>query len=348
MKFRHPRLCLILFGIALNASLAADYQTGVQAYQQGDYGRALDEWQRVIESPPADVHPGERAETFYAVAMLFWLGQGVPQDTATAAGFLRQAAELNHAGAQSKLGYLYLIGQGVPASDFDARKWLEMGARQGDVDAQYNLAVIYRDGIGTAADHEKAIQWFEEAAANGDPVSADVMTEYRRQGHLQTAAAPSAEPQPETDLALPQNEPAFVQDGITPFQTPSVPESAEPQGDLPPAHNEDWVLAQDKTHYTIQVIALKNAQSMNQLVAMHPEMQPFAIYLQGSLNQPLYVLVQGNYTTLTDAQAAQQRFPASLAKPDQLWIRRFGMVQDLIYKRQDESRNSLNGNHGTH
>ncbi|HKX56284.1 MAG TPA: tetratricopeptide repeat protein, partial [Xanthomonadales bacterium] len=207
MKYHHTKLCSLLLGLVLNTPLWADYQSGVQAYQQGDFVRALEEWQKVIESPPADVHPGERAETLYAVAMLFWLGQGIQQDTVTAAGFLRQAAELNHAGAQSKLGYLYLIGQGVPASYFEASKWLEMAARQGDVDAQYNLAVMYRDGIGATADPVKALQWFEEAAANGDPVSTEVIAEYKRQGTLQSAAQPAkseTQTKQDTETDVPQ------------------------------------------------------------------------------------------------------------------------------------------------
>ncbi len=309
----------------------ADYQTGVQAYQQGNFPKALKEWQRVIESPATDVHPQELAETFYAVAMLFWIGQGVEQDTIRSAGFLRQAAELNHAGAQSKLGYLYSIGQGVPASNFEAIKWLEMAARQGDADAQYNLAVMYRDGIGVTADPAMAMQWFEEAAANGDPVSADVIAQYRRQGSLQQA-----------ELLVVQTGPAEAVE-VLPLPEQAVEPETVPEG----ANDEAWILARNGEHHTIQVIALKNLQSMTRLIDAHPEMTPFAIYRQGDEKAPLYVLVQGDYSTIDAARAAQQQFPTSLAKPSQLWIRRYGMVQDLINKRNMQASQESVSSHGT-
>ena len=111
---------------------------------------------------------------------------------------------------------------------------------------------------------------------------------------------------------------------------------------------EAWILARDNTHYTIQVIALKNQQSMQQLIAAHPDMEPFAVYLQGDQNKPLHVLVQGDYANLEEARQAQQRFPTSLAKPEQLWVRRFSMVQDLVHKREAELNVSAGSTHDTH
>lgn len=329
--------------VAQTAALA-DYQTGVQAYQQGNFPKALKEWQRVIESPAADVHPQELAETFYAVAMLFWMGQGVEQNTVSAAGFLRQAAELNHAGAQSKLGYLYLIGQGVPESKFEAIKWLEMAARQGDADAQYNLAVMYRDGIGVPVDSTKAMQWFEEAAANGDPVSAEVVAQYQRQGSLQQAEPLVAQ----ADLAEADEGLSLPEHATEPEADLEEVFDSQPQTEMGPegANGEAWILARDSEHHTIQVIALKNLQSMTRLIDDHPDMAPFAIYRQGDEKAPLYVLVQGDYPTIDAARLAQQQFPASLAEPSQLWIRRYGMVQDLINKRKTQPSQG-SSSHGT-
>jgi septal ring-binding cell division protein DamX len=369
------RVLVGLIALGLLASYAsADYQGGLDAYLQGNYEQALTEWQQVITSPPSDVHPSERAETFYAVAMLFWIGQGVTQDTSTSAGFLRQAAELNHAGAQSKLGYLYLIGQGVPANAFEAGKWLEMAARQGDADAQYNLAVMYRDGIGVDANAELALQWFKEAASQGDPVSAEVIAEYERRGQLQAVEEPipvpvaaetmvdagqttvpdtSVEPvaaalDPATEPVTAALDPAtetVTETLETPAEqvTAALP-TAEPEdlpvnqdtalAAVPAAFDENWVLSRNPQHYTIQVIALRNLQSMLRLINDHPQWAPFAVYLQGEQDSPLYVLIQGDYPDAEAVKIAQQDFPASLAGPKQLWVRRFSMVQGLISGRQ--------------
>jgi len=172
----HAALLLTGLLIALNAF--PDYQIGLDAYQRGDFDMAILEWRAVAESPPGTVGPAVRAETLYAIGMLYWMGQGVLQDTRESAQWLALAAELNHAGAQAKLGFLYRAGQGVPQSDFEALKWFRMAASQGDADAQYNLGVMYRDGLGVVADADESMQWFRTAAASGDPVSADIVARH--------------------------------------------------------------------------------------------------------------------------------------------------------------------------
>ena len=164
---------LMLFTHALNA----DYQAGLDAYMTGDYDTAIREWQVVVESPPGTVPPAVRAETLYAIGMLFWMGMGVEQDIYESASWLVLAAEMNHSGAQNKLGYLYSTGQGVKQNDFEAFKWWQMAANQGDADAQYNLGVMYRDGLGVEPNPEQSLKWFREAASNGDPISAGIVSQ---------------------------------------------------------------------------------------------------------------------------------------------------------------------------
>lgn len=173
------RACLFTLACLLAPTLlSADYQAGLDAYLEGDYDTAVLEWQHVVESPPGMVPLAVRAETLYAIGMLFWMGQGVLQNNVEAASWLRLSAGLGHPGAQNKLGFLYSAGQGVKQSDFEAFKWWQMAANQGDADSQYNLGVMYRDGLGVAPDTEASMQWFREAAANGDPVSIRIVAQY--------------------------------------------------------------------------------------------------------------------------------------------------------------------------
>ncbi len=366
---------LALAGLLVNGIAFADYQSGVAAYQRGQFDVALEEWSRVLNSPPDVVHPAELAETLYAVAMLFWIGQGVEQDTARSAELLQQAAELNHPGAQSKLGYLYLIGQGVPQSHSEAGKWLEMAAQQGDPDAQYNLGVIYRDGLGTEVDTGKSLRWFREAAANGDAYSAQVVAAFEREGALQQNAGAGQEsaPQQVADVqaapedaavldtkpagqstaeptAEPATEPA-LEPAIQPATEPTAQLSAEPTPEftavpaVEPAkesvgavQGEEWILSRNPDHYTIQVIALKNRDNLIKLTDAHAQLQPMAVYRQGTEASPLYVLVQGDYADLEGARAAVSAFPRSLVQPRQLWIRRYAMVQSLIDTHSGDAR----------
>jgi len=296
----------------------ADYAQGVKAYQDADYDRAFEEWLKVARSPAGEVDPAQRAESVYALGMLCWIGQGVVQDTAAAAYWLRQAAELNHAGAQTKLGYLYSSGQGVAQSDFEAYKWFQMAARQGDADAQYNLGVIYREGHGVTANGTEALKWFREAASNGDAESARIVSQYEA-GVPVTGAAGGTDPQPDGPLSAPESFPARNDSSRS-----EVVEPGQPSGDAA------WIARREPEHYTIQIIALRDQTALQSIIGSYPEWSPWAIYQQTLKGRPLWVLVQGDYADVTAARAAVQKMPARIQKRENMWIRRFAMVQGLL------------------
>lgn len=297
--------------------VSADYQAGLDAYLEGDYNTAVVEWRDVVESPPGLVPPAVRAETLYAIGMLFWMGQGVLQDTVEAASWLRLAAGLGHPGAQNKLGFLYSAGQGVMQSDSEAFKWWQMAANQADADAQYNLGVMYRDGLSVKPDTEASMQWFREAAANGDSVSIGIMAQYGENWSAvpvtETMPPTGSMPEPDADAKKPAN--------VTPpnHSLPGVVET-----------DEAWIRSRDPAHYTIQVVAVRQPDKLTGFIANEPNLEPMAIYRQSQYEEPLWVLVQGDYPDLNSARLARQVFPDSLWSREKLWIRRFGMVQSLL------------------
>src|SRR5512142_791899 len=99
------RLALICFlGFA---ALAADFQTGLDAYHRGDFAAALKEWQPIAEA--GDPHAQ------YNLGLLYARGQGVAQNYQQAVSWYRKAAEQGVAAAQYNLGVIYANGQGVAA-----------------------------------------------------------------------------------------------------------------------------------------------------------------------------------------------------------------------------------------
>ena len=101
--------------LSLITSLAqADYQSALNAYLIGDYQTAMTQWQEVAAGPRNAETPNIYAETHYAIAMLYWEGQGVTRDYYQAHEWLAKAAAMQHAGAQAKLGYMYTDGIVVP------------------------------------------------------------------------------------------------------------------------------------------------------------------------------------------------------------------------------------------
>jgi hypothetical protein len=163
-----PRKVLLLCIVFVIPSLNADYQSGLDAYQAGDYTTAMQEWQEFAAAPRTSLRPAIYAETYYAIAMLYWQGQGVHRDYYQARDWLVRAAEFNHAGAQAKLGYLYSDGVAVPKDLDQAFGWFSQAARQGDVDGQYNLGVFYLNGWGTEKDETMGMQYLAAASAQGD------------------------------------------------------------------------------------------------------------------------------------------------------------------------------------
>ena len=55
---------------------------------------------------------------------------------------LRARAEQGDADAQANLGLMYYNGEGVPQDYAEAVRWFRLAAEQGDADAQYNLGVM--------------------------------------------------------------------------------------------------------------------------------------------------------------------------------------------------------------
>ena len=69
--------------------------------------------------------------------------------------------------AQYNLGIMYYNGQGVPQDYAEAVKWYRLAADQGDAYAQYNLGVMYDNGEGVPQDYKEAVKWYRLAAEQG-------------------------------------------------------------------------------------------------------------------------------------------------------------------------------------
>ena len=163
------RSCMFL--LLLPLTIMADYQSGLDAYNSGDYAAALHDWKAVVTPP----HPAIFAATHYAIGMLYWTGQGVTKDYFEALNWMRRAADLNHAGAQAKLGYLYSQGIAVQQDYEQAFQWFSKAAQQGDIDGQYNLGIFYLNGWGAKQDKIMAAQYLAAASAQGDESAEQMM-----------------------------------------------------------------------------------------------------------------------------------------------------------------------------
>jgi TPR repeat protein len=101
------------------------------------------------------------------LAIMYYLGNGIPKDEAEAARWFRRAAEQGLALAQANLGIMYQQGKGVAKDDAEAARWLRKAAEQGNADAQARLGFMYLDGEGVPKDEAEAARWIRKAAEQG-------------------------------------------------------------------------------------------------------------------------------------------------------------------------------------
>src|SRR5512143_870522 len=88
-------------------------------------------------------------------------------DYKTAYRLIKPLAEQGLPMAQYNLGIMYYNGQGVPQDYPEAVKWFRKAADQGDADAQFILGVIYTLGQGVPQGYAEALKWFRKAADQG-------------------------------------------------------------------------------------------------------------------------------------------------------------------------------------
>jgi hypothetical protein len=152
-------LAVILF-LGLPLPAVAGLEEGKQAFRDGDYARAFEEFLPLATAGDTTVQS--------QIAAMYYTGQGVPQDFGKAAEWFKKAAVAGSPEAQYCLGKLLFHGQGVAQNFGEAAKWLTEAGLAGKGGAQYLLATLYLYGKGVSSNPVKAYFWSVLAAAATD------------------------------------------------------------------------------------------------------------------------------------------------------------------------------------
>jgi TPR repeat protein len=142
---RHLKIILALpfLCVLLPANTAhADFEKGMNAYQDKDYATALIEWM-----PLADAGDSQAQ---YNLGWMYKRGRGVPQSDDTAIMWLNLSATSGHPGAQSALGHIYYYGEGVERNELIAARWFTLAAKQGNLRARSELEYMTYQGVRVA------------------------------------------------------------------------------------------------------------------------------------------------------------------------------------------------------
>ena len=185
------RYTLAPAAILLCASAAsADVKSGVDAWNQGDYARAIEEWRPLAISGNPDAQ--------FNLGQAYKLGRGVTLDLPVALEWFRKASEKGHEKAKDNLGLL-LFQQGRRE---ESMPYIKASSDRGEPRAQYVYGTALFNGDLAPRDWVKAYALMtraskagvSQAAASLAQMDAYIPEEQRKQG-LELATGLSSAPQ---------------------------------------------------------------------------------------------------------------------------------------------------------
>ncbi|WP_139139118.1 SPOR domain-containing protein [Sphingobium phenoxybenzoativorans] len=155
------RMKAFVTGAALVAALGlaapglADVKAGYDAWGQGDYAKAVKEWQPLAEAGDPDAQ--------YNMGQAYRAGQGVDKDEAAAVEWFRKAAEQGLPKAEDTYGRsLFQAGKRA-----EAMPWIQKSAARGEPRAQYILGTALFNGEFVSKDWVRAYALMTRASAAG-------------------------------------------------------------------------------------------------------------------------------------------------------------------------------------
>lgn len=146
-------LALPLLALAVPAQ--ADVKDGVDAWQAGDYQKAVAEWRPLAVSGDADAQ--------FNLGQAYKLGRGVPADLAQAESWYRRAAKQGHLQAEDNLGLVLFTANRRD----EAMPFIKASAARGEPRAQYVLGTAMFNGDYATKDWPRAYALTKRASDAG-------------------------------------------------------------------------------------------------------------------------------------------------------------------------------------
>jgi len=207
----------------------ADVKAGVDAWQQGDYAKAVAIWQPLAQSGDPDAQ--------FNMGQAYKLGRGVKTDPSAAIDWYGKAARQGHARAEDNLGLL-MFQQGDRAG---ALPYLQRAAERGEPRAQYIVGTALFNGDLTAKNWVRAYALMTRASESGlaqATASLRQMDKYIPQDQRDQAIAMArsigqqnsslAADEPRRPAPVMREAPAPVRSAQLPPSASSLPRTAEP------------------------------------------------------------------------------------------------------------------------
>lgn len=240
-------------------------------------------------------------------------------------------------------------------------------AEQGDANAQYALGYMYHNGLGVPRNYKLAIQWMTAASAKGNEKATEALRRISELGSDVTdnnLQEMQAEPATETESMEPimisgkkpeitkTPAPESTADAVstlTPVKTgpkpePEIPSQAEPEkietpattpgpaSETPLTTDEQWIMDQPNTHYTMQLIATGNESALIRFVNENNLQNNAKYYRTLRNNKDWYTLIQGSYDSSTAARKAIKELDTGLQDMNP-WVKSIADIQKALSNR---------------
>ena len=156
------------------------------------------------------------------------------------------------------------------------------------------------------------------------------------------------EPQTKNETKLPgEEQPASSQPTVTPSEPELLPDKAGlRQAEVRPQpvkedanekteekilHREEWLLSQEASYYTVQLMGARKEALLFDFVERNQllKQEEIAFYQTTFKDKPWFQLLYGVYASKIDAQSAADNLPSKIRKSSP-WIRRMSAVQKAI------------------
>jgi len=205
--------------LALHAPASGQsVKAGIDAWQSGDYSRAISVWRPLAEAGDADAA--------FNLGQAYRLGRGVQIDLSTAQNWLETAARKGHLDAQTTLGLL-LFQNGNRVSGL---RWLRQAAEAGEPRAMLMYGTALFNGDGVAQDPVMAYAFVSRAAAQGlgaakstlEQMDQVLTVDQRRKGVAIALQKAKSAPKPSKDIVRTPTAKSAAKPKPTPVKVPQT------------------------------------------------------------------------------------------------------------------------------
>lgn len=137
---------------------------------QYQYGRGLRKGEQYPEALRWYREAAEQgnAAAQHELGLMYYYGEGTPQDAEAGTEWIERAAVQGLAVAQNDIGAFYHAGRGVTQDFRRAALYYGLAGQQGLGFAQLNLGGLYFNGDGVSQDSAQAAYWFTMASQSDD------------------------------------------------------------------------------------------------------------------------------------------------------------------------------------